>query len=89
MIYFLLKYSWFTGFQVKRKVIQFYTHIYIFSGSGLLQDTEYGSLWYIADSYFGSVYLLIPKVLIHPPPASIPFGHHKFVFYVYESISVL
>ena len=38
--------------------------------------------------FLGSFYLLILN-LIYPAPSSFPFGNHKFVFYVCESISVL
>ena len=35
------------------------------------------------------VVVVNPKVLIYPSPSSFPFGNHKFVFCVYESVSVL
>ena len=30
-----------------------------------------------------------PKLLIYTPPQPFPFGDHKFVFFVYESVFVL
>ena len=52
-IYFLLKYSGFTIFQVYHKVIQFYIiYVYSFSDSfpyRLLQGIEYSSLCYTVD----------------------------------------
>ena len=47
-LFFLLKYNWFTMFQVYSKVIQICTHTYIlfqiFFHYGLWQGTEYSSL---------------------------------------------
>ena len=36
-----------------------------------------------------SVYMLIPSSYFNIPPTSFPFGNHTFVFYVFESLSVL
>ena len=40
--------------------------------------------------YIQSCVYIIPQFLIYPfPPGPFPFGNHKFVFYVCESLSVL
>ena len=60
---------------------------------GLSQDTEYSSLCYAVGPcclcfIYSSMYLSVTNSYFIPPP-HFPFGHHKFVFYVCESISVL
>ena len=85
-LFFKLKYTWFTMFQVYINI-----HIYflfqILFHSKLLQDTEYSPLCYIVNPclfLYSGVYLLIPYSQFIPP--SFPLGNHKFVFYVCVSV---
>ena len=64
-------------FQVYSRVIQILLHY------RLLQDIDY-----IVLPICSSVYLLIPDSKLIPLP-TFPFGNHKFVFCVFESVSVL
>ena len=72
----------------------FFSHSCPFLGiqfTVLLRDIECSSLCYsLLVTYFiySSVHMLIPNPSSIPSPA-FPFGNHKFVFYVCESISVL
>ena len=65
---------------------------YIFFHYRLLKDKEYSFLCYtvgpcwLSILYIVNVNILI-KLLIHPP--TLPFGKHKFVFCICESIYIL
>ena len=83
-------------FQVYNKVIHF-IYVYSFSGSfhyRLLQDIEYSfpvlysRLLLFIYFIYKSVYLLTPNSQFIPS-STFPFGNHKCVFYVCESVSVL
>ena len=60
----------------------------------LLQNIEYSSLCY-TEVLVGYLFYMQqgvcvnPNLLIYPSPTPFPFGNHKFVFYVLESLSVL
>ena len=67
---------------------------YILFHYGLLQDAEYISCATQQDLviYLFCIYQFVsanPKFLIYPSLFSFPFGNHKLVFYVCQSISVL
>ena len=75
------------------------THIHIYKHTKKivfpyrsLQDIEYSSLCYtVGPCWFSYVWYCVcvnPKLLIYLSPL-FPFGNHKFVFYIYGSISVL
>jgi len=60
----------------------------------VLQDIESSSLCCIVGPCcLSALYIAVcsasPKPPIYPSLAPFPFGNHKFVFYVYESVSVL
>ena len=60
----------------------------------VLQDIESSSLCCIVGPCcLSTLYIAVcsasPKLPIYPSLAPFPFGNHKFVFYVYESISDL
>ena len=77
--------------------IYIYTHKYIYVllhilfHYPLLQAIEYSFLCYTVGLCFLSVLAWFvsvnPKLLMYPSPV-FPFGHHKFVFYVSETVSV-
>ena len=96
ILLFLLKYSWFTIIVlVSSKVIQLHVFFHTIFHYRLSQDIEYNFLCLCSKSllfiYFmySSVYLLIPNSWFVPPSLPLPFGNHKFVFYVYDSVSVV
>ena len=57
----------------------------------LLQDTEYSSLCYRVGPcclfYIWQCVSVNPKFPIYPSPLSLPFGNHKFIFYICEYVS--
>ena len=61
----------------------------------LLQDIKYSSLRYTVGPHCLSVLYIVvcisnPKLITHPSPTPhVPFGNHKFVFPICESVSVL
>ena len=65
----------------------------IFHYSLLLQDIEYRSLYYtVGPCYLFYMQQFVSanrKLLIYPSLQPFPFGKHKFVFYVCESVFVL
>ena len=83
-----------SGVQRSDSVIHTYIYIIlqILFFYRLLQDTEYSSLCYtVGPCYLSILYIVVsinPKFLIYTS-RRFPFGNHKFVSYVCESISVL
>ena len=81
------------------RYIYIYIYIYIYNifqilfVCRLLQNSKYSSLCYtvIGPCFFYIYYCVYvtPKFLIYLSSAPFPFGNHKFVFYVCDSISVL
>ena len=80
------------------KVIQLYIYRFILYQIlfrlRLLQNIEQSSLCYTVGPYYLSIlYIAVCICLSQPPnlslPPPFPFGNHKFVFEVCESVSVL
>ena len=62
-----------------------------FKDSFPLQFTLYSESVLFISFTHGSMLLLIPysQFILPTPLAAFPFGNHKFVFYVCESVSIL
>ena len=80
-----------SGVQQSDSVIHTYIFFQILFSYRLLQNTEYSVLHsrslVVIYFIYNSVYLLIPNSFI--PLSTFPFSKHKFVFYVFDSTSVL
>ena len=83
-------------FQVYSKMIQLYIYIFFFRSFSIIGYYKILNIVPCAIQQVLVVYLFYvqqcvsvnPKLLNYPPPC-FPFGNHKFVFNVYESVSVL
>ena len=49
----------------------------------------YGIFLFLIYFICSSLYLLIPYLLFVPSSIPLPFGNHKLVFYICESVSLL
>ena len=82
-----------SGVQQSDSVIYIYILFQVLFHYGLLQEIEQSSLCYTVGPCLSTLYTVVcicesqaPDLFLPPP---FPFGNHKFVFYVCESISVL
>ena len=82
LLFFKLKYNWFTVIQEYSKVIYAYI-FFLFQIFPLQIITRYGipmQMVLVVYFMFGRVYPLVPSSQFTPPP--FPFGNHEFVFFV-------